>query len=894
MDASISTVRWRFGNAELDPRTRELRVQGQLAAIEPRSFDVLALLLEHAGELLTFAEMLEAVWTGRIVSEATVTNTIFKIRKILGDDGQTIIKTVPKIGYRLVIPVERMESRDSSPALPELQPGSEVPGRDQWQLVEHLGSGGYGDAWLAQHAKTGERRVFKFCLDSDRLPAFKREVTLYRLLMQAEPDRDDIARILEWNFEQAPFFIESEYAGENLLKWADRRHGLAAVPPDQRLALMASIVSVVASAHSIGVLHKDLKPENILVEERNDRCHVRLCDFGAGRLLEADRLNEFGITRLGFTQTIAADLSTSGTLLYLAPELLTSGMPSVQSDVYALGILLYQMVTGAFGIPMAHGWESAIDDELLRQDIADATHGDRNRRIASAQILADRLTSLPIRRTQLAQDREERLRAEQARKAMEATRIRRPWLIAAACILIIGSAISLYSAASARKQARLAQAFSNFVTKDILRSGQPYGQSIPDISVKNAIVDALPLIPQRFAGDPDSEASLDSALAHTLKRIRDAKDALTLDQRAEQVYQQRYGDSDSRTLTAQIDVVADLIYLGRADEAKTLFEVAFPKLKAAMAPSDVTVLYARRIEARVKCPDGHCAEVLPLYEPLIADIQATHPDDALLWGVQADYIGVLLRTDRSAQAERLVRSWLPSIARQYGEQGYEYLSFHGYLGDALFYQHRFAEAETEFRMRLQGESSLIEPDNKDLLSDVEAIGDVDEAVDRWSEALEMRTRAYKMAVDIFGERKAKLRLGAQLAEVMIGLERYADAFTWAHDTASIAAKDQSLDSVAYVGNRMLEARALIHLNRSQEAAGIVNEILPQATRQCSGSPDATADLLELQAELAVAEHSIPKAHDYAQQAVALLDKTWGSEDPTTRHARAVLQAIPTT
>src|SRR3546814_11899439 len=93
-------------------------------------------------------------------------------------------------------------------------------------------------------------------------------------------------------------------------------------------------------------------------------------------MLDAQRLHALGITRLGFTQTVAA-LDTSGTPLYLAPEVL-SGQPStLQSDIYALGVMLYQAVVGDWNRPLAPGWERQVDDELLREDIAAAVDGDR-------------------------------------------------------------------------------------------------------------------------------------------------------------------------------------------------------------------------------------------------------------------------------------------------------------------------------------------------------------------------------------------------------------------------------------------------------------------------------------------------------------------------------------
>ena len=96
------------------------------------------------------------------------------------------------------------------------------------------------------------------------------------------------------------------------------------------------------------------------------------------------------------TQTQAIS-SNSGTPLYLAPEVAAGQSATIRSDVYALGVTLYQFLVGDFSRPLAPGWEQDIDDALLRQDIADAANGDPARRLDSATALAERIRSLATR-----------------------------------------------------------------------------------------------------------------------------------------------------------------------------------------------------------------------------------------------------------------------------------------------------------------------------------------------------------------------------------------------------------------------------------------------------------------------------------------------------------------
>ncbi len=202
--------------------------------------------------------------------------------------------------------------------------GQTIPRRPHWRLVERLGAGGFGEVWLAKH-KSGEKRVFKFCFEAERLGALKREVTLFRLLRDALGQRDDIARIIDWNLALAPYFLESEYtAGGNLAHWAAEQGGLAAVPLPTRLELVAQTAVALAAAHSVGILHKDIKPTNIFFTSGREvdvsaadspsggRPRAVITDFGLGFLTQRERLVARGITALGFSDPGSSEERSSG------------------------------------------------------------------------------------------------------------------------------------------------------------------------------------------------------------------------------------------------------------------------------------------------------------------------------------------------------------------------------------------------------------------------------------------------------------------------------------------------------------------------------------------------------------------------------------------------------
>jgi non-specific serine/threonine protein kinase len=244
-----------------------------------------------------------------------------------------------------------------------LRVGEAVPGREHFLLEKQLTGTAGSEVWLARHDKTQQARVYKFSADGAQLAALKREATLCRVLLEALGEREDIVGVVDWNFESAPFFLEYPYAGENLIDW-DGGTRLAQMPLSERVELALQIAGALADAHGVGVLHKDLKPGNVLVGVIGEGWQMRLADFGSGRLLDPEQLAALGITALGLTQTQAQN-SSSGTPLYLAPELVQGRAPTVQSDVYALGVLLYQIAGADLRKPLAPGWEADIDDPLL-------------------------------------------------------------------------------------------------------------------------------------------------------------------------------------------------------------------------------------------------------------------------------------------------------------------------------------------------------------------------------------------------------------------------------------------------------------------------------------------------------------------------------------------------
>jgi len=513
--------RWFFAGAEFDEASWTLRVNGAAVALEGKPLEVLHELLLRAGEVVTKEEILDAVWPGITVVEGSLPTAISKLRKALGTRQDNIVETVPRVGYRLncTVKVESIES----PLAPRFvfQPGDGVPGRKQWKLTRALGENGANDVWLGRHDKTTEQRVFKFADAPDRLRALKREAALSRVVFAGMGSEAPLPALLEWNFETSPYFLEYAYGGDDLIAWADAVGGLKAIPLDQRLVIATRVARAVESIHQLGVLHKDLKPANILIADSGRDAVIRLADFGSGRLIDEAVLDDFNITNPGSLDTgEGQDDPRSGTLAYRAPELVGDAVPTAKSDIYALGLILYQLIVGDFAKALAPGWEDDVADPLLRDDIRQAADGDPAKRIASADQLAVRIEQLERRRDDLAAG--VRQAAElAAREEAEARRVqRRPWIRAAVGSLVAGlvasGAFGVYAWAQ-RNQAiaaqRLADTSYSFIAEDVLGSVDPARANAADETVAEAMKRASANIARRYLGQPGIAARLHGALA---------------------------------------------------------------------------------------------------------------------------------------------------------------------------------------------------------------------------------------------------------------------------------------------------------------------------------------------------------------------------------------------
>ncbi len=725
-DAGASIERrvfvWEFSGAIFDERSWQLTVRGADVTLERRPLDVLAYLLRHAGETVTKDELLENLWPGMVTVDAVLSNTVGKLRRALGDEDQTVIVTQHRVGYRLMGPVQRKLIAVQPQSL-NLSEGEPVPGRSNFRLRRRLDLSRHSEVWLAEHAKTRDKRVFKFSPDGLRLSALKREATLSRVLNEALGDDPAFIRVVDWNFDSAPYFIECEYGGISWLQWAQAHGDLTSVPLSERLRWMVDLCEAVGRAHSAGVLHKDLKPANCLFEEVEGERRIRLTDFGAGRI-DPDRLHAMGITQMGFTQTQAVSAASStGTPLYMAPEIIAGQSPTTQSDVYSLGVMLYQVVVGDLQRPIAPGWERDIDDALLREDIGAAAQGNIAQRLDSALALAVRLRNLDKRRREHDTEQAALARAVTAEQSLDRARARRPFVWASFAAMGIGLALSLWfyrGAESARQEAAMSlvttQAINRFLNNELIAQANPSISGRADVTVLEAVDRAAQQIDTSFNDEPETKAAVRQSLASAYRELDQYKKAEAQWRAALAALQTQGVAADHpRLIALDLKLTETILRTSRFDEANSILDRVQDVVERGQ--------YNALLRADLLRVSGQGHQLQGRFDKAVADFSKAkglmaetlpETDDEMLT-VRFNLAASLNQAGQRDEALAAFESLLADQRRLNGNQHFRTLETMAIYAQTLLQVGRLDEAEALYKEAIEGLAAVVGPDKSRTL-----------------------------------------------------------------------------------------------------------------------------------------------------------------------------------
>jgi serine/threonine protein kinase len=316
-------------------------------------------------------------------------------------------------GVGPVVSGPRIDTLESSPvaaAMPELAPGTQIA---QYELIRELGRGGMGVVYAARDLKLGRRVAMKFLrrIDRDVLDRF-----LIEARATAQCNHENIVILYEVDeYQGMPYMVLEYVDGKSLRDLMGTFGDGDPMPPSRVVELALPIARALARAAELGIVHRDLKPENVLVASGQ----VKVLDFGIAKALGTQRVrrSKRGSANPGLPDlTVTREGEMVGTLPYMSPEHMGVDEIDERSDVFSLGVIMFEMLTGRHPVdPLTAdaiyanlvGAAPVRSVRALLPDLEDAVvrivdeclKKPKAERIASAAELASRLEdALPHRR----------------------------------------------------------------------------------------------------------------------------------------------------------------------------------------------------------------------------------------------------------------------------------------------------------------------------------------------------------------------------------------------------------------------------------------------------------------------------------------------------------------
>ncbi len=542
-----------------------------------------------------------------------------------------------------------------------------------YKLLEQIGEGGFGVVFMAEQIQPMRRRV--------ALKIVKPGMDTRQVVARFESERQSLALMSHPNIAQIidggetasgrPYFVMELVRGVPITEFCDKNH----TPAEERLKLFVSVCHAIQHAHHKGIIHRDIKPSNVMVTLDDGIPVVKVIDFGVAKAI-AQRLTEKTLFT-AYGQMV-------GTPAYMSPEQASMSLLDVdtRSDIYSLGVLLYELLTGTTPIEAARLREAGyaeiqrlIRDEdpprpstrlsslgdsativagnratdpkhlsrLLAGDldwiVMKALEKDRHRRYASPGSFADDIDRYLRREAILARPQSATYRL------MRFAQRRRGAVLAAGAVafaLLAGMSVSTWQAivaTRAKKDALIAAVAENkaketalareaetrtvldFVQERILAAARPEGEPGGlghDVTLRRAVEAALAYVDKSFAGQPLIEARLRGTLGTSFLYLGEAQVAVDQHRRAHAIYERILGPNDPRTLQSTNDLAGSYRACGFYREALDLFRHTFARRAATLGLAHPSTLNSMGNLATIYDDLGRYPEALDLREKTLA------------------------------------------------------------------------------------------------------------------------------------------------------------------------------------------------------------------------------------------------------------------------------------
>ncbi len=318
---------YEFDKFQLDLEQKYLLHDGEIISLQPKVFDMLIVFIRRNGELVSREDLMQAVWSGTFVEESNLRFCIHALRKALGKNavGKNYIETVPKRGYRFTAQIK------------EISGGKDENHLSRYKILKKIGAGGMGEVFLARDPQLERNVALKVLLpeiarDDERIRRFKLEAKAVSAL-----NHPNIVTIYEIGEEQENLFIAYEFIeGETVREKIKKNQFTVA----ECINVAEQVANALAVAHKADIIHRDIKPENIIIR---DDGYVKLLDFGLAKR-NATSLSTDDAETLEWVKTQNGLIL--GSVQYMSPEQARGLEIDERTDVWSLGVVLYEMLSG--------------------------------------------------------------------------------------------------------------------------------------------------------------------------------------------------------------------------------------------------------------------------------------------------------------------------------------------------------------------------------------------------------------------------------------------------------------------------------------------------------------------------------------------------------------------
>ncbi|HAB19514.1 MAG TPA: tetratricopeptide repeat protein [Verrucomicrobiota bacterium] len=660
----------------------------------------------------------------------------------------------------------------------------------RYRLLEKIGEGGMGVVYMAEQREPITRKValkiIKLGMDTRQVVArFEAERQALALM-----DHPNIAKILDAGATGSaesqisdprsqitagrPYFVMELVRGLPITQFCDQ----ARLTTHERLALFLEVCSAVEHAHQKGIIHRDIKPTNILVTLHGDRPVPKIIDFGIAKAMQQRLTDKTLFTQ--FQQFV-------GTPAYTSPEQAgLSGLDiDTRSDIYGLGVLLYELLTGATPFDSSELIQAGLDGmrrtilereperpstklstlegsdltriaesrraappaliHLLRGDldwiVMKCLEKDRNRRYDTANGMAADLRRYLGNEAVLARPQTSAYRLEKWIRRHTAQFVTIS-LVAAA--LLAASVVSTWQAIRAsraqrafREQAETATSVKDFLVQQVLRRTDSWGQKRFDPNDRILIERIAHEVEGQFTNQPLVEAEVRDALADGFQGLDDVRSGLQQVERALALRKAHLGAAHADTLTSAAKVGTALYLSGRHREADQVLDDAITAARTAsqmLNPGAAETLFARgwrlTFEGQPEVAMPYLTEALDIFRQTLGEDHARTSAGRFMVAVATQDSG------DTNKAETLFRAGIQQYSRSLGTNDPMVAVFLKGYGLLLIRMGRPDEAISNLEAAVAINQRSLGPDNQNTLeaetylADALAMqGDTNKAID---------------------------------------------------------------------------------------------------------------------------------------------------------------------